>query len=47
MTVIAMMVLAIFALSGCEAAGTHPGTPGSVTVHLHGRTEAGVSIPMH
>jgi hypothetical protein len=36
----AMMTLA---LARCEAAGDPPGTPGSVTVYLHGRTEADIS----
>jgi hypothetical protein len=37
---IMVATLVIAALAGCQAGNAPPGTPGSMTVYLHGRTEA-------
>ncbi len=36
------LLLATLTLAGCEAASAPPGQPGSATVYLHGRVQAGI-----
>jgi hypothetical protein len=44
---IIVAIMTIGALTGCEQAGAPPGTPGSLTLSLHGRVESGVSVSPH
>jgi hypothetical protein len=38
---IAIVILAVVSLAGCESPDAPPGTPGSAAVSLHGRMETG------
>jgi hypothetical protein len=36
--------MVVVALAGCGSASAPPGTPGSVAVYVHGRTDASVGV---